>query len=1219
MRNVNSLLLVSEPEFQHLAESTRTLGEEMGLAAPPAEKAAALYDIVSAGFTDTARAQEVLTAAMIDGKAGLTDAKTAASTLVGVINAYGQENLSAQRASDILFQTIKEGITTFPELAQEIGNVTSIAAAAGISFEEVGAAMATMTVRGIKTPEAVTALRGAITGLLDPAKEVKEKMAELGIEVNASTLKNDGLIKTLEKIFQAADGDTEAIAKMIPNVRALAGVLALMNDGGKGVEQSFRNMKNSAGAARAAFEEQRKSAKAVFEHLKGEILTTAASFGGTFLPALSLAGKMAGSFISGIERLPDAMKGGIAWFGALGAAVLVGTRAYQFATAASRLLAAQMGQLTVSEQANAGAALENAAATTAMGRAQAAVATFSRSFGNVLFGSVGLGIAAAALAFQAYITSMEFANEAAEKNLQKEEEGNRALREKRDLLTEVMDLEKGRAGPPKQRSVGEIQDAINELEAQRQAAKKEIADIEAGAKVFKFDRRTGESVETPRPLTDEEAARKDMLERRERQLADRERALGLRLQEGRKDGSVIETAEQKKSDEKKANVKKAIDDFHLLVSEGELSAQQQVAQLDKILKMEGLTTQQRIQLNKERTKAVATAGREQLQEGLEEIREAQSAEEIGHQEAIRRLEDLKKVKGITAKDIRALDRQIAQERKAERDEELQHELKSMERGVKSGTITLEDQKRGLQEILATHKLTAAQRESVEDKLTEVTKQQVSKRMDAELNALKLRKKIHDADLQAQQDMNGVRQQALEARAEELQQEQAQGKNVTAELLANLQEQLRVKLSNIEVVAKKELETADQTEAQKRAIYAKTHLAQLDALRTQRATLKQMLEEQSGAVKDLSDKVAAIKQAAGEAPKTTDATASPRFGDGTGAPKFGEDFGQQRRAEDAQLIERILRDSRIGASEISSLRIALEKFGVSLTADSKVAGQTDSEGRRFATLEQVRKEFGVNLNPKGQEQQLRDEIGKLDTQIAALEKTLSAGGLTGKVDSLGTRVGELAQAIGQLSTAVGSMGSGGSSNTGAGGGSVVGGAAPGAAAGTAGGGQPATADTAPRDRFNSGEPRDRFTPPSSTAPQGPTGAPLPGPTTPYGGVGKPLPDGYGSQATPGPGGTAPVGSYGTSTPGAGYPQIHGLAPSAPALAAGFRAPDVNAQVGPAAAITSSSTSSTTVNANVNLGEGGGPAPPEVTHLMTLLGQRLARQYTQPGRGYFSGLG
>jgi TP901 family phage tail tape measure protein len=194
--------------------------------------AQAQYNIVSAGFGDMADSMKIMEVASKAAIGGVTDVNTAVKVITQTLNAYGK---GADEADDIaasLFATVKGGVTTFSELSASLGEVTGTAATAGISFEEVSAAMAIMTKNGINTSQSSTALNALILALGAASGESKKKLNDLGIN-----LKN-GLGPALEGISKASEGSLEQLVELIPNIRAIkAAAAAAKNDGQDFAEQ----------------------------------------------------------------------------------------------------------------------------------------------------------------------------------------------------------------------------------------------------------------------------------------------------------------------------------------------------------------------------------------------------------------------------------------------------------------------------------------------------------------------------------------------------------------------------------------------------------------------------------------------------------------------------------------------------------------------------------------------------------------------------------------------------------------------------------------------------------------------------------------------------------------------------------------------------------------------------------------------------------------------
>ena len=218
--------MVDEPQ-KHMATFTKGIKKmavEMGEGTETLSKG--LYDILSASI-EPAKALDVLAVSTRAAKAGLTDTGVAADAITTILNSYGINAENAADVSDWLFQVVRAGKTTFAELAPSIGKVSSIAANAGLSMDELGASISTMTRNGVQTENAMTAVASVIKSFINPSKEAEKEAAKLGINLSAVTLETRGLRGVFEDI---AGLPPDAIAKLFPSIRALRGVLPALGD-----------------------------------------------------------------------------------------------------------------------------------------------------------------------------------------------------------------------------------------------------------------------------------------------------------------------------------------------------------------------------------------------------------------------------------------------------------------------------------------------------------------------------------------------------------------------------------------------------------------------------------------------------------------------------------------------------------------------------------------------------------------------------------------------------------------------------------------------------------------------------------------------------------------------------------------------------------------------------------------------------------------------------
>ena len=296
MAEVNTMLEISDERLNSLKKEV--IGLTTLIPQTRMELAAAEYDIISAGVALESSTKTLL----LSGKAavaGLTDTKTAANVGLGVLNAYDKEIEELGNVYDILFQTVKSGVTTFPLLAQHIGEVLPTARSADVQFYEVASAIAAMTKAGIRTPQAATAMKGAINAMAAPAPEAKKKFDELGI-----TWK--GLIPTLEAIREKGLA-VDQMRLLIPDVEARTGVLALTQNMDT-LKQILDGMTNSAGSMNKAFDKMKDTPENQIKLFVNEIGALSNKFGAFLSTALLPTLKGIRQFINAVEETDPVTK-----------------------------------------------------------------------------------------------------------------------------------------------------------------------------------------------------------------------------------------------------------------------------------------------------------------------------------------------------------------------------------------------------------------------------------------------------------------------------------------------------------------------------------------------------------------------------------------------------------------------------------------------------------------------------------------------------------------------------------------------------------------------------------------------------------------------------------------------------------------------------------------------------------------------------------------------
>ncbi|HUS46164.1 MAG TPA: phage tail tape measure protein [Phycisphaerae bacterium] len=226
MANVSTMLGdQAEKYMPAYTKAVRRMSVEFGEGTETIAKG--LYDLLSATVAPE-KALGVLRVALKAAAGGMTDTATSVKAVVRVLKAYNVDAEAAADISDLLFKIVQRGVVTYPELAEHIGSVAPAARAAGLSLEELAAAIATVIT--VEEPaRAMTALRQAIF-----------EAAEAGLDLMSFIRKFEGA--DLEAIIAAGIPKRAALGVVI-----LAGNIALL-------DENLAAMAARTGAAEEAYQ-----------------------------------------------------------------------------------------------------------------------------------------------------------------------------------------------------------------------------------------------------------------------------------------------------------------------------------------------------------------------------------------------------------------------------------------------------------------------------------------------------------------------------------------------------------------------------------------------------------------------------------------------------------------------------------------------------------------------------------------------------------------------------------------------------------------------------------------------------------------------------------------------------------------------------------------------------------------------------------------------------
>lgn len=254
----------------------------------PAKLAKAYYQIVSAGY-DGAAGMRLLETASKAATAGVTSTETAADGITTVLNAFKISAEEADDVADAMFTTVRLGKTTFEELSSTLSQAAPLAAATGFSYQELLAAVASLTKMGTPTAQAMTQIRS-------------------GIE-SVSEVLGDGAAKsmTLQNAFQAiydkAGGSQTKLKELTGRMEAMSAILGVTGVNAKGAAEDLEALGDSAGSAEDAFKRMAGSNVNEWAILGNKIKATTADIGNSILEISSGVARFLSSSLDDSEAL----------------------------------------------------------------------------------------------------------------------------------------------------------------------------------------------------------------------------------------------------------------------------------------------------------------------------------------------------------------------------------------------------------------------------------------------------------------------------------------------------------------------------------------------------------------------------------------------------------------------------------------------------------------------------------------------------------------------------------------------------------------------------------------------------------------------------------------------------------------------------------------------------------------------------------------------------
>lgn len=227
-----------------------------------------VYETLSNQIAKGTNAIEFMNKALNFSLATVSSAKDSINLLSSAINSFGLSVNDTDKISSVFFKTIELGRVRASEMSNSFGQMGFFAKSAGVSLEEISAAITTLTINGIKFHEAQTLINNVLLKLVKPSKEMSDLFQEWGFTSGQAAIAALGFHGVLQKIGEEVERDSARTAQLFNEMRALKGIFGLTGDNFTTYKANLEGLTNATEGYKSAVD---KVANSLGHRLKVEI------------------------------------------------------------------------------------------------------------------------------------------------------------------------------------------------------------------------------------------------------------------------------------------------------------------------------------------------------------------------------------------------------------------------------------------------------------------------------------------------------------------------------------------------------------------------------------------------------------------------------------------------------------------------------------------------------------------------------------------------------------------------------------------------------------------------------------------------------------------------------------------------------------------------------------------------------------------------------------
>lgn len=282
--NINTLL-DDTTNLESYKSSIMDLSDQTGISA--GIMSSGMYQAISSLGDGGKETEKIFGTMAKSAKAGGAEVADSVALISAGMKGYDSINdETAQRISDLAFQTAKLGVTTFPEMAKSMQPLFPLSNSLNLSYEELFGSMATLTGVTGNTAEVSTQLKAVLGGLMTPTSSMEKLLDKYGYANGAAMIKSEGLAGTLKILQDETGGQSDKLAELFGSQEAIVAMTALTGSQFDTFNEKLEAMGTATGATEAAYAKLDTSGDKIRNSLN-KIKNTAIDLGSSMIDMLA--------------------------------------------------------------------------------------------------------------------------------------------------------------------------------------------------------------------------------------------------------------------------------------------------------------------------------------------------------------------------------------------------------------------------------------------------------------------------------------------------------------------------------------------------------------------------------------------------------------------------------------------------------------------------------------------------------------------------------------------------------------------------------------------------------------------------------------------------------------------------------------------------------------------------------------------------------------------